>query len=271
MVLREARAFSCRSAINRSAYLFRDGNATPPGAGLFDFSTVHKNGILRAVDLFSELLETFRIGANPVTDSTNVRGAQSSLVPVVEGDRNIDGTRRRLKSKRVRAHDCAWHILSPLWLVRPLNVRPWQHGFIAGGEKRIADNHFSGLLPSCDDERSLVLESGHDVAHAVTRACRSVQVDEGGLARSLGKSIGHCHCGCFLETENVVEIRREILQEWLFGRTRIPEDRRQSQRSQQVVGRGPHCLLFVCRHDVSFSEAAVRLSAAIPQRLWASN
>src|ERR1700678_1287371 len=182
MVLREASAFSCRSAIHRSAQLFRDGNANAPGTGLFDFSAVHKNGTLRAVDLFSELTETFGIGANPVTDRANVCRSQSSLVPVVEGDRNIDGACRWLKSKCVRAHDCAGHILSPLRLVCPLNVRPWQHGFITVGEKRIADDHLSGLLSGCDEERSLVLERGHDVAHAVTCACRSVQVDEGGLA-----------------------------------------------------------------------------------------
>jgi hypothetical protein len=78
-----------------------------------------------------------------------------------------------------------------------------------------------------------------------------VQVDQRRAPGDLGEGVGHRDGGGLLQRQHVAEIAGEFLQEGLLGRTRITEDGRQPEGSQQIkshaadggfVGHAFYCL-----------------------------
>src|SRR5207253_3133050 len=99
----------------------------------------------------------------------------------------------------------------------------------------ITQKHLACLLSCGDDQRSLVLESGHDIAHAIAGPRAGMQVHEDGFLRGLRESIGHGNDRGLLQTENILKIFWEILEKGLLRGTRVSENCRQAQLAQEVV------------------------------------
>jgi hypothetical protein len=122
-------------------------------------------------------------------------------------------------------------------------------------QQGIAEDHFTRLLAGRDDERRLVQERRHDVAHAVAGAGRRVQVHQRRAARGLGEPVRHRDDRGLLQAEDVLKVGGKILQERLFGGAWIAEDGGQLQRPQQIIRRRPNGLGshgFLQRYLISF-------------------
>ena len=65
-------------------------------------------------------------------------------------------------------------------------------------------------------------------AHGVAGSGSGMKVDEGGPSGRLGETIRHPEHDPFMQSEDIPEIRRKVLQERQFVRARIAEDRRQA-------------------------------------------
>ena len=61
-------------------------------------------------------------------------------------------------------------------------------------------------------------------AHTVTRACRSMQVDERRLAAGQRITVGHAHHRTFVKAEYVLKVFREALQERQFVGAGVAKD-----------------------------------------------
>ena len=95
-----------------------------------------------------------------------------------------------------------------------------------------------------------VNERGKAVAGAGDR----VQIHEGGFSVRHRVAERHARRSSFVQTENIVEVRGHVLQEWEFARTGIAENMRHAQIAQDLVG----CLSH--RGHVLASDLPIRFS-----------
>ena len=72
--------------------------------------------------------------------------------------------------------------------------------------------------------------------HGVAGSSGGMKVDEGRPSGRLGETIRHSEHNPFMQSEDIPEIRRKVLQERQFVRARIAEDRRQAVLAKKVVG-----------------------------------
>jgi hypothetical protein len=93
------------------------------------------------------------------------------------------------------------------------------------------DQHFAGLLACRHDQRRIALVGGDQAPHRVADACGGVEIDQRRSTGRLRETVGHRDHRRLLQRKHVGEIGREVLQERLFGRRRVAEHRRQSQRA----------------------------------------
>jgi hypothetical protein len=154
------------------------------------------------------------------------------LFPVIKRDREEHRACRRLQRYRVGAHERCRHVFGAGRLIRPLHPWLWQYCFVLVGQIRFAQHHFARLLAGGDDQRSVAFVRCHQVAHRVSSSRTGVHIDQRRLAGGLGEPVGHGEHRGFLQSQNVGEVIREVLQERLLGGARVAEHRRQPQRAK---------------------------------------
>ena len=92
------------------------------------------------------------------------------------------------------------------------------------------------MLAGGDDQRSLVLVGRDDAAERVSHARPGVDVYDDRLAEALGHAVGNTDDAGFLQRHHILEVFGKILEERLFRRAGIADDRLEVELAKQVEG-----------------------------------
>src|SRR6476660_8421614 len=97
--------------VHGSLKLFGECDAGVPPATAVDLLAVYQYRVLALANSLSEHREAIGVGRIVSTDGAHVLVPERWLIPIIERNAHIDGTRRRLYCYRIRSHDRAGHIL----------------------------------------------------------------------------------------------------------------------------------------------------------------
>ena len=240
MVLRERGAVGQRGPVDRRAQLLRQGDGRVPSVAAVHLRSEHQRGTAAGGDAAGEQPQPLRVGGHPVAHGPHAGRTGQRLLPVVQGNRQVDRPGGRLQRHRVGPHERLRHVLRPGRLVGPLHPRLRERGRLTVAQVRLPDHQFPVLLSRGDDQGSVPVVGRDQVPEGVAQARRGVQVDQGRTPGDLSEGVGHRDDRGFLQGQYVAEIAGEFLQEGLLGRTGITEDGGKPEGSQQIVGHAPH-------------------------------
>jgi hypothetical protein len=105
------------------------------------------------------------------------------------------------------------HVLRPRRLATPFHIRFRERYGVSGNQERFERQQGACLLSSGNDQRGVVMEGGDDAPQGMPNTDGRVQVDQGGMACRLRIAICHRHNGCLLQSEDIPEIMRPVLEE----------------------------------------------------------